>query len=429
MRVFPTLIIGALIACPAPLWAVSESDIADDQAVSAELTGAQAPYQKPYQEQYQKRIQEVTRAEGASAFALAEQWMALGFAHQAAHDHPSAIDSFENALHIERVHKGLHHADQIPLIERLIQSNRALGAWPTVAQNHKLLQFVNERGRATDNPRRIETAQRIARWHLEAAELPTGGPPFGHLSSAKDLVEDTLASLGAPDHDSALAHIELLNLLAAVSFRTAHHMSTWAGEPIHGVTEESIITSSTVDASDYMFRQNLIIANYTAGRVALDRAREIATTQNNKAAQARAEQHIGDWHQLFGRRNSAAEHYTKAQRLAKEADIDLFEKPSRLPNFVNVSDSHGSSAPSGGPVNYVRTRFDIDRTGQARNVTILEVNPAGKTRLSYQAREQLRATRFRPRFENGKAVESKGVEIRFVFPHAKKARRAEGATS
>ena len=421
MRVLSTLIMGTLIYCPVSLWAATGSGVTDDPAMSAESRSALADYQN--------RIQELTRLQGSSAFVLAEQWTALGFAHQAALDHPAAIDSFEAALHIERVHKGLHHADQIPLIEQLIKSNRALGAWSTVAQNHKLLQFVNDRGRATGSPYRIETSQRIARWHLEAAELPTGQAPYGHLSLARDLVEEALESLDATDHDSALAYIELLNLQAAISFRTAHHMSTWIGEPIYGVSEESIITSSTVDASDYMFRQNLIISNYTAGRVALDRAREIATAQNNKAAQARAEQHIGDWHQLFGRRNSAAEHYSKAQRLAQEADINLFEKASRLPNFVNVTDSYGSPAQSGGHVNYVRARFDIDRHGRARNVTILEVNPKGKTRLTHQAREQLRETRFRPRYENGKAVESKGVEIRFVFPHAVKSRRAEGATS
>ncbi len=417
MRVLPTLMMGTLMSCPA-LPAAAEFD---DSTEATELEGVQA--------NYQARIDEMARSQGSMAFDLAEEWAALGYTQQAAHHHRAAIDSFESALHIERVHKGLHHADQIPLIERLIESNRALHAWPAVDQNHKLLQFVNQRGQPSDSPRHFETSQRLAHWHLEAAELPTGRAPFSHLSSARELVGETIESLDATDQASALAYIEMLNLQAAISFRTAHHMSTWVGEPIHGVTQESIITSATMDASDYMFRQNQIISNYTAGRIALDRAREIAVAKNDKTAQARAEQHIGDWHMLFSRRNSAAEHYEKAQRLAREADIDLFEQPSRLPNFISVTDQRQSSVPSGGPINYVRTRFDVDRQGRARNVTILEVNPAGKTRLAHQAREQLRETRFRPRYENGKAVESKGVEIRFVFPRAEKVRRAQGATS
>ena len=220
------------------------------------------------------------------------------------------------------------------------------------------------------------------------------------------MVEETLASMDATSKESALDYIEILNLQAAISFRTVHHLSTWIGERIH----------------------NRIIVNYIAGRGALDRALEIGREQNNKAAQAGAEQHIGDWHLLFGRRSAAAVHYKRAQRLAQEADITLFDKPRRLPGFVNVTNPGRASTPNGGHVNYVRTRFDIDRQGRARNVTILEVNPAGKTRLAQEARVQLRGTRFRPRFEGGKAVESKGVEIRFVFPHAE-ARGAQGATS
>ena len=421
MRVLPTLIMGALMHCPPSLWAAAESGATDEPGVVAEL--------KSSSKSYQNRIGELTRSQGSMAFELAEQWTGLGFVQQRAQDHVAATHSFESALHIERVHKGLHHADQIPLIERLITSNRALGVWPAVEQNHRLLTFVKERGRETGSPAHIETAQQLAHWHLEASDLPTGQPPFGHLSAAKELAEEALETFNTTDYESALAQIELLNLQAAISFRIANHMSTWIGEPIYGVTEEAIVTSSSVDASDLIFRQNLIISNYTAGRVALERAHEIATAQNNKAAQARAEQHLGDWHLLFGRRQSASEHYTRAQDLARQAEIDLFEKPRQLPNFVNVSDSYGSPVKSGGHVNYVRTRFDIDRWGRARNVEILEVNPAGKSRLAHQAREQLRETRFRPRYEGGKAVESKGVEIRFVFPHAAKARRAEGATS
>jgi tetratricopeptide (TPR) repeat protein len=410
-----------LLYCPPPAWAAPEAVAVNDSEVSVEYDNTLTSYRN--------RIDELIRTRGSLAFELAEEWTALGFAQQAAHNHQAAVGSFENALYIERVHKGLHHSDQIPLIERLIDSNRALGAWPAVAQNYKLLQFVNERGNANDKPLRIATAQQITRWHLEAVELPTGQAPFSHLSTAKDLVDESLESMDPTGHDSALEYIELLNLQAAISFRTAHHMSTWAGDPIHGITQESIVTSATVDTSDLLFRQNLTIANYTAGRVALERALEIATIQNDMAAQARAEQYIGDWHQLFGRRDSAAKHYTKAQRLAQEANIDLFEKPRRLPNFINDSDPVSSPVASGGHVNYVRTRFDIDRQGRARNVTILEINPEGKMRLAQQARKRLLETRFRPRYENGKAVESKGVEIRFVFPQASNPQRAEGATS
>ena len=380
------------------------------------------------QRSYENLIETLGRSHGPLAFELAEQWSALGFLQRESRNYSGAIDSFERALHIERVHKGLYHPDQIPLIERLIESNRALGAWSEVAQNHKLLQFVNDRGRPRISPERIATLRKIALWNLEAADLPTGQAPFRHLQTAQDLTEEALELVESGHQDSALTQIEILNLKAAIAFRIAHHMTTWIGEPIHGVTADSIISTTSNDVSDLIFRQNLVISNYSQGRAALDRAKRIAYEKNDKASQARAELYLGDWHLLFNRRNAAAEHYAKAQRLSQEANIGLFETYRRLPNFIDGDDDRLASAPSGGHVNYVRTRFDIDRQGRARNVEILEVNPPGKSGLARRARKQLRETRFRPRYDQGKPVKSKGVEIRFLFPQAGTAKRAEGAT-
>ena len=379
------------------------------------------------QRSYENLIEALGRSHGPLAFELAEEWTALGFLHRESRNYSGAIDSFERALHIERVHKGLYHPDQIPLIERLIESNRALGAWSEVAQNHKLLQFVNERGRLGITPERIATLRRLALWNLEAADLPTGQAPFRHLQTAQDLTKEALELVESSHQDSALPQIEILNLKAAIAFRIAHHMSTWIGEPIHGVTADTIISTTSHDASDLLFRQNLVISNYSEGRAALDRAKKIAYEINDKAIQARAELYLGDWNLLFNRRNASAEHYAKAQRLSQQANIDLLDTYRRLPNFIGDDAGRLKSAQSGGHVNYVRTRFDIDRQGRARNVEILEVNPPGESRLARRARKKLRETRFRPHYEQGEPVKSKGVEIRFLFPQADTAKLAKGA--
>jgi len=421
MQTLLTLIVYALALVSQSLCATTQTNEHNDQRVDSDSL--------PKLTLFQNRIDELIRLRGPVDFRLAEQWTALGFAQQTTGKHRDAIVSFESALHIERVHKGLHHPDQTSLLERLIESNRALGAWPAVAQNHKLLQFINERGRIAGSPAQMRTVKQLALWHLEASKLPTGISPFSHLSSAKELVQEALKPMDVKDSDSALTSIELLDLLAAISFRIAQHMSTWIGEPIHGVTQETIVASSDMDASDLIFRQNFIISNYTGGRAALERAREIAVAQNIKSAQARAEQHLGDWHLLFNRRQTAAKHYQTAARLAGEAGINLFEHPSRLPDFVGGSETYRSPAHNEGHVDYVQTRFDIDRKGRAKNVRILEVYPTGRTGMEHDVREQLRKTRFRPRYESGRPVESKDVEFRFVFPRNEKVHRTGGFTS
>lgn len=169
MRASATLILATLMSCLPSISVAANPNAAQDTAPPAALKHAL--------EEYEDRIDELTLSKGSSAFELAEEWVALGFARQRARDHRAAVDSFENALYIERLHKGLHHADQIPLIERLIESNRALGAWPAVAQNHTLLQTVNERGRDTGSTARTATAKQLAPGGNGASDRPGAPQP------------------------------------------------------------------------------------------------------------------------------------------------------------------------------------------------------------------------------------------------------------
>jgi tetratricopeptide (TPR) repeat protein len=157
----PIALVSGIVSCCLPFVAAADLDPNRRQELAAA------------QRSYENRIEALERSKGPLAFELVEKWVALGYLQRESQDYPAAIDSFESALHIERIHKGLHHPDQIPLIERIIESNRALGAWTEVAQNHKLLQFVNGRGHPGNDPARIALLRKIALWNLEAAELPT----------------------------------------------------------------------------------------------------------------------------------------------------------------------------------------------------------------------------------------------------------------
>lgn len=382
-------------------------------ALTCPLTAATEPTASPDAADLD-RIQALAREHGVAAYPLAEAWVALGFRQSEAGRHADAVKSFESALHIERVHRGLHDPAQITLLERMAESNRALGDWPAVAQNYRLMQWINARGRAPGDPERAALVSRLTRWHLEAADLPTGQAPFDHLRAAADLAAEAVTLSERHRGDDAAAVIDALVLRAAAAHRIAHHMSTWVGEPVKGVRPEAIATAASLDASDYFFRQNFVISNYAAGREALQRAVELAAASGDPARHARCEQLLGDWHLLFGRKHAAADHYDRAQALSRTAKLDLFARPRRLPNFVEPLARR--PAADAGPQAFVRTRFDIDAQGRARNVEILEVTPQGSHVMARQAREQLRGMRFRPRFQDGKAVKSKGVEIRIVFP-------------
>ena len=98
MRASATLILATLMSCLPSISVAANPNAAQDTAPPAALKHAL--------EEYEDRIDELTLSKGSSAFELAEEWVALGFARQRARDHRAAVDSFENALYIERLTQG-----------------------------------------------------------------------------------------------------------------------------------------------------------------------------------------------------------------------------------------------------------------------------------------------------------------------------------
>ena len=127
---------------------------------------------------------------------------------------------------------------------------------------------------------------------------------------------------------------------------------------------------------------------------------------------------LGDWHFLFDRPQTAAKQNAEAQRLfaaSRATPAGAFlSKPRALPVFATGSAS--KSITSDVEVNSALARFAVDAKGRARNIEILETKPAGSKDIARKARKYVAATLFRPHIDNGKAVRTPNVEIRYVFP-------------
>ena len=60
-------------------------------------------------------------------FELLEQYTSLGDAYKSLGQHETAISNYDNAIQISKIQGGLFNLEQLPLLEKIIQSYLALG--------------------------------------------------------------------------------------------------------------------------------------------------------------------------------------------------------------------------------------------------------------------------------------------------------------
>ncbi len=362
---------------------------------------------------YQAQIDEIERRDGTEHIDLLEPHVGLGFAAKRDLDYAAAAAAFAQALYLERVHKGLENADQIALIEQLIECQKAVHDWGAANKSLTLMAWVNERNRERSRAAYLSTLRKLANWHIHASDEDPTVSEYEHLRAALDHIDSALAS--AAD-ENAIETLEWYYLKAGADYRATRLFSAEVARDFHQVNAPSYVAFQDFEFGDAIYARNRMTQHYASGIGALKSARAIAATTGDADDFVRATLKLADWHQLFGRTQSSAELYAEANRLAANAGMSLSQSHRRLPDFIGQHDQLQANARADRKVRYVHTRFDVDRKGRARNVEILEINPPGAQRLGRQARAQLKATRFRPRFEDQGPQETTGVELRFVFP-------------
>ena len=60
-------------------------------------------------------------------------------------------------------------------------------------------------------------------------------------------------------------------------------------------------------------------------------------------------------------------------------------------------------------------RFQVDKGGRARQLEMIEADPPDRKSLGSKLRKRIRATKFRPRFDQGQPVETGDVYYRYKY--------------
>ena len=416
--------------------------------ISATPAGSQPPAEDPPpptpgQQRFLDAVQSLEAEGGAYDAGLAEQLLGLGASYQAAGRHTEAAGALSRAAHIVRVNEGLYSISDLPILERLIESYSALGEWDGVGSSYQQMFQIHRRNYGDNDVRMLPALQRLSAWHLSAYLADVGENPINHLEAARNLYESSLGILqGAPAGPNRRLE-ETLRESAIVDYYLASYVPADGGG-----TSFSAGPSSREQAGPAY-----ALMGFTSGRDALARVVELRkqdpSTSPLMRGQAVAE--LGDWHQLFNRRQTAIDIYkeawTQAAADSSNAAVNqIFGQPIALPvlpeGLATLADA--GVAP-GGKETLITVAFAVSERGLVEDIRIVEPQPSANitppektetadTKAAAQVdadtqtpeqkaatlqveklRKRLRATRFRPRFEAGLPMPTPDVTYSYRY--------------
>ncbi len=369
---------------------------------------------------YEQMIEQLESEGGVYQVQLSEVLLSLGASYQSLDLHEEAITAFKRSLHISRVNDGLYSLNQVPMLEKLIESNTKLRDWDKLNRNYHNLYWISKRHYGENSPELLDLIDRLGRWHLKAYELQSKADSFSHLVDAEQLYNKAVDIIEIQNGKQDIRLINALYGIALTNYQIAAEVSnTDDFQDIRAGYRNSYQAHKMLRVEQA--RQDLIMRSYKKGKDAMSQVVDIYASNPVLPVDthAMALTHLGDWYLLFNKRNSAATTYEQAYQLMHREGIEqekidlLFGQPRTLPAIrlpIQYEDDLSPENPA-----YVVASFDVSASGKAKNIEIIESGPDDDMAHRSQARKSIASTHFRPRYENGKPVDTTGVSLRYIF--------------
>lgn len=428
--VFTTCLVAASVGSHA----VDEADSATHGFAEARDEFRSAADSRRKMEDYEDAIARLEAEHGAWGSGLAEQLNGLGETYQVRGHHRDAIEIFDRAIHISRINNGLYDLSQVPIIESLLESLKARGLWEEVHERHQYLYWLHKRNFGARDPRMLPVIDKLGKWYINDYALNPDRRMMDQLVDAHNLFEQAVDIVDGSYGQEDLRMVEPLRGLVMSHWFFANYSGASAGAPLERDQLTREMSADEVSFAKEPRDERLtryLHNNYGDGKQAIERIVEIYSNSPDAppGAAAEAKVELGDWQQLFDRRRTAIGLYEEAYRelaaddATRERGEKLFAQPVALPDleFVESDVEQPAEVTEAGeeetvePIHYVLVSFDVNRFGQAERIEILESQPEEENEYGRRVRRTLESTRFRPRLEDGKPVDTQGLTQKYVF--------------
>jgi len=368
----------------------------------------------------EERIGRLESEQGAYHPGLRPVLLAKGRLHRKQGEVSDAVAAFERALQVSKATYGLHDLRQVAILELLVETHSDSGDLQATGKKLQYLLWIHRRNYETGDDRLVAMMERVGRWYMQAYPLHGAGEAVSYLVRADDLFDEAAAIVAAQHGEASRQLVNILQSTAMINYLIARSVSD-VFRMSHRDIRRAMIPNRR--GSPYMneaaVREYYFDQSFYKGRKALRRIIEIHESglPATLSDYARALVHLGDYNLALDRKWNAMKNYRRAFDVleeygAGEQELEaIFGQPRRVEPFVIP----GREMPAPDQSRYVDARFDVTRSGWPRDVVILETSPADDSRLKKKGLHSVAAVRFRPRFKNGRPVDTENVSLRYVF--------------
>jgi hypothetical protein len=384
------------------------ADLAIDNSSSDNEAAAEAPANIVVPDSgniksYRDLIARLESESGAYGSELPENLLGLGQALQKEGRHSEALKFFKQGTHLARINGGLYSASQIPLIRGEITSLLAQGNLIEADKRQNYMLKVQRRSLSGPDTL-VQALMQQAQWQYSAYQLGIGEQQYSRLMNMWDLYRGALTEVASNEGE---ASIKLLPPLKGL-LQTQYLISGYQGG------SDSSDSEADFQARQSKNRFNAYRANsYKQGQAVIryiyDLERVDTDEQFLAAAQALVE--LGDWMLWNEDFEPAFNAYQEAiTELVERDDAEqqiamFFGEPVALPAISEIKPLPPRVETEKADI---LLQFDVNSRGRVVKLDRLDDNEVSQGDANRLMRK-LRATRFRPRFEDMKPAATENI--------------------
>ena len=353
------------------------------------------------QQNYELAVTVIESSKDMLDSALIEPLLGLGKTHIDNERPDLALEYLDRALHVRHVNDGPHSLEQTETLE-------------TLATAYALTGELSEAAGVADRLYLLYSREFPGKSMEVVPILLKQGHILGQIGDHREQRSAYNEAVDIAEHNGGKSSVSLIEPFISLG---NSYVSEYFDLYLVALTEQELPDIRLLNKAKSFYESALQLAR--------------SNTDASWQLHSEALLALGDFYTLTEEQSRARVLYREAWRLLSADEARLARRRATLEIAVplqqaapdltvalphNVDDdSLGSSYGTGDIV----TRFTVSRRGRLADIVLLEISPERNAAIEAEVKRTLTSFVYRPRFENGFAVDTPDQTIRYMFPYPK----------